>query len=514
MKRITKLLLTTMLLVLMFGMTSQAAVKSVSITAPSKKSSITVYRTGKNVSKKIKATVKTTSKKDSKALTYKSSNPDVVSVNAKGKITCKKAGTAKITVASKANAKKKDTIKIKVVQRATKLTATTNGYEIKNKKTLTLTKGKSATVKIAAAPAGASNKVTWKTSNKKVVAVKNGKITAKKTGKAKITATAKDGSKKKITFTVKVVKGKVTSVAVDKANVALEVGGTETVKATVKTSGKNASKTVGWTSKNEKVATVKNGVITAVGAGETTVTVTAVDGSKKKATVKVVVKAKEEPKPADPKPADPKPADPKPVQPVVNTKTFTVNEAAFVNGYTLTADKTIAWKDADKALKALNEMTKDMGYVPARLTSGIAVVVNGKNYTLKFANGTYTLTNEADTNIMDKLLDKTAGKVVFAQKLTAAQVEEMLNKTLKAKAVLAVDKRTYDFGAGTITVNGEKFEVSKFAVVAGDIVATVNGAEIKAEMTAYNTVVVTSNQSLDKNVKAVEAMLKGAFECK
>ena len=169
-----------MLLVLMFGMTSQAAVKNVTISAPTKKANYTVYRSGKNVSKKIKATVKTTSKKDSKKVTYKSSNPDVVSVTAKGKITCKKAGTAKITVTSKANPKKKDTIKIKVVQRATKLTATTNGYTIKNKKTLTVTKGKSLKVKIAAAPVGASNKVTWKTSNKKVVAVKNGKITAKK----------------------------------------------------------------------------------------------------------------------------------------------------------------------------------------------------------------------------------------------------------------------------------------------------------------------------------------------
>ena len=73
-----------MLLVLMFGMTSQAAVKSVTISAPTKKANYTVYRSGKNVSKKIKATVKTTSKKDSKKVTYKSSNPDVVSVTTKG----------------------------------------------------------------------------------------------------------------------------------------------------------------------------------------------------------------------------------------------------------------------------------------------------------------------------------------------------------------------------------------------------------------------------------------------
>ena len=504
-----------MLLVLMFGMTSQAAVKSVTISAPTKKANYTVYRGGKNVSKKIKATVKTTSKKDSKKVTYKSSNPAVVSVSASGKITCKKAGTAKITVASKANPKKKDTVKIKVVQRATKLTVTTNGYEIKNKKTLTVTKGKSVKVKIAATPASASNKVTWKTSNKKVVTVKNGKITAKKTGKAKITATAKDGSKKKITFTVKVVAGKVSSVAVDKANVALEVGATETVKATVKTTGKKANKTVGWVSANEKVATVKNGVITAVAPGTTTVTVTAVDGSKKSATVKVVVTEKKQPAPAPQQPSQPTPEKPAPEQPRVYTKTYTADAAAYANGYTVAANKTIAWADADKALAALNEMTADnMSYVPARVLAGTTVVANGKNYTLKFANGTYTLTNEAGVDIMKSLLNKTAGNVVFTQKMTEAEAEKQLRNAYAATAVLAKSGKTYDFGNGTITVDGQKFEFSKFAVVNGNVEATVNGANIKAEMTAYNTVVVTSDKALDENVKAVEAMLQGAFECK
>ena len=196
MKRLTKCLLTTMVLVLMFGMTSQAAVKKVAITQPTKKASYTVYRSKKNVSKKIKATVSTTSKKDSKKLTYKSSNPEVVSVTSSGKLTCKKAGKATITVASKQDPKKKDTIKITVVQRATGLTATTSGYEIKNKKTLTLTKGKNVTVKITAAPEGASNKVTWKTSNKKVATLKSGKISAKAAGTATITAKAGEPSDK------------------------------------------------------------------------------------------------------------------------------------------------------------------------------------------------------------------------------------------------------------------------------------------------------------------------------
>lgn len=520
MKRLTKSLLASMILVLMFGMTSQAAVKSVTITAPTKKASYTVTRTKKNVKKNIKATVKTTKKSDSKKLTYKSSNPAVVSVSATGKITAKKAGKATITVASKQDPKKKDTIKITVKQRATKLTATTNNYTIK--KNLTVSKGKSVKVAITAAPEGASNKVTWKTSNKKVATVKNGKITAKKAGKATITATAKDGSKTKVKFTVKVVKGKVTGVSVDKTDVALVVGGTAeeaqaTVKHTVTTSGKNASKVVGWSSSNEKVATVSaKGVITAVAPGTATITVKATDGTNKKATVKVTVTQKPAPAPAPSTPSTPSTPD-TPSTPAVTTytKTLTANTDVYADGYTVTAAKGIKWNDADTALNALNAITKDnISYVPARVLNGTTVIANGKNYTLKFADGTYTLKNEANVDIMKSLLNKTTGDVVFTQKATAAEVEKQLRNIYAASGVLAKNGKDYDFGAGNVTVNGKTFVVSKFVVADGNIEAVVNGANIKAEMTEWNTIVVTSNQSLDENIKAVEAMLPGAFQSK
>ena len=59
-----------------------------------------------------KATLKTTvtvspDKSANKKVKYKSSNPKIASVTAKGVITGKKAGTAKITVSSSKNKKKK-----------------------------------------------------------------------------------------------------------------------------------------------------------------------------------------------------------------------------------------------------------------------------------------------------------------------------------------------------------------------------------------------------------------------
>ena len=79
---------------------------------------------------------------------------------------------------------------------------------------------------------------------------------------------------------------KVTSVSVSPKTLNLEVGQTGTLTATVKPDNAT-NKTVTWTTSNEKVATVVNGVVTAVGKGTATITAAA-DG--KTAACKVTVK--------------------------------------------------------------------------------------------------------------------------------------------------------------------------------------------------------------------------------
>ena len=71
------------------------------------KRSITLAKKGKRFQLKVKLSPVTSQQK----ITYKSSNPDVVSVSAKGKLTARKKGTATITVKS---GKKKMTCKVKV----------------------------------------------------------------------------------------------------------------------------------------------------------------------------------------------------------------------------------------------------------------------------------------------------------------------------------------------------------------------------------------------------------------
>ena len=96
-------------------------------------------------------------------------------------------------------------------------------------------------------------------------------------GTATITATAADGSEKYDTCTVTVTQP-VTGVTLDQTSLTLTEGETGTLTATVQP--ENATnKNVTWESSDTSVATVANGVVTAVGAGTATITVKTQDGN-------------------------------------------------------------------------------------------------------------------------------------------------------------------------------------------------------------------------------------------
>ena len=170
-------------------------VKTVAVTnLPAKQLTL---KKGKTFTLKSKVTV---TGKASKKVTYKTSNKKIATVNAKGKITAKKKGTAKIYVISKADKKKKCTVTVTVGTPVTKVKL--------NKTKSTMTIGKKQTLKATVTPKKASSKaVVWKSSNKKVATVTSKVVVkAKKAGTVTITATAKDGSGKKASCKVTVKK--------------------------------------------------------------------------------------------------------------------------------------------------------------------------------------------------------------------------------------------------------------------------------------------------------------------
>lgn len=165
-----------------------------------------------------------------------------------------------------------------------------------NEESLTLEIGEWYTFVVTVLPENATNKrVKWDISETSVLArgAQEGQIYAQAPGTCVVTATAADnGLKASCTVTVKEKPVPVTGVSLSEESITINIGESYTLTATV--SPENASeKSVAWYSSHEEVATVSKGVVTAVGAGSTTITVYTKDG-KKTATCEVNVNGRKE----------------------------------------------------------------------------------------------------------------------------------------------------------------------------------------------------------------------------
>lgn len=125
-------------------------------------------------------------KNSTEKISYSTSDKKVAAVNAKGVITGKKAGTAKITVKS---GSKKYVITVKITKVKT---AKLSGIPAKK----SIKKGKTYKLKAVVTPKNSDEKVTYSSSNKKIAMVTaKGVVKGKKKGTVKITV--KSGSRKK-----------------------------------------------------------------------------------------------------------------------------------------------------------------------------------------------------------------------------------------------------------------------------------------------------------------------------
>ena len=202
-------------------------------------------------------------------VTWKSSDEAVATV-ADGVITAVSVGTATITVTT-VDGGFTATCEVTVAPRpVTGVTLDKVEATLEVKETVTLV----ATV----APANATNKdVTWTSDNDAVATVADGVVTAVSVGTATIVVTTVDGNFAD-TCVVTVNPISVKSVALDKATLTLDIAQTATLVATVNPADA-ANPAITWTSDNEEVATVVDGVVTAVAVGTATITVTTVDGN-------------------------------------------------------------------------------------------------------------------------------------------------------------------------------------------------------------------------------------------
>ncbi len=238
---------------------------------------------------KLNATITPNDATNTKLL-WSSSNSNVASVDNEGKVTGLTAGTTVITVKTE-DGGKTATCSVTVVP------AVVNVESVSlNETTKELIKGESFTLVAIVNPSNATNKtVSWSTSNASVVTVNNGVIYAVGTGTATITVTTENGSKiAECTVTVPVVQATSITLSGDRlSNGMLTMRNDDkpiTLTATVAPANSTQTDLV-WTSSNENIATVNNGVITPVAGakGSTTITVKCAENEAIKATCEVYV---------------------------------------------------------------------------------------------------------------------------------------------------------------------------------------------------------------------------------
>jgi hypothetical protein len=151
---------------------------------------------------------------------------------------------------------------------------------------MTLAVGGSGTLTATVQPSNATNKaVSWTSSNTAVARINGGgssvAVDAVDAGQATITVTTSDGGKTATcTITVVTAVVPVTGVTLDKSSLTLaKVGDSETLVATVQPDNAT-NKNVTWSSSNPNVASVSNGLVTALAPGTAAITVTTQDGGK------------------------------------------------------------------------------------------------------------------------------------------------------------------------------------------------------------------------------------------
>ena len=221
-----------------------------------------------------------------RAVAWSSSDRSVATVDKAGTVHGLRPGTATVTATAEG---KSGTCAVTVKAKAIGVTEVTL-----DKTELTLTEGETETLTATVRPDNANNrKVTWSSDKTEVATVDGaGRVTAVKAGEAVVTVTTEDGGRTATcAVTVKAKTVSVTEVTLDRAELTLTEGETETLTATVKPDNADNRK-VTWSSDKTEIATVDGaGKVTAVKAGEAVVTVMTEDGGKT-ATCRVTVKAK------------------------------------------------------------------------------------------------------------------------------------------------------------------------------------------------------------------------------
>ena len=290
------------------------------------------------------------------------------------------------------------------------------------------------------------------------------------------------------------VKTGVTGVSLNKTELALEVGETGTLEAKVEPNDAS-NKGVTWSSSNNEIATVNNGVVTAVKEGTTTITVTTAEGGKT-ATCKVIVNAPQT-----------KPVTNVTLEP--NTLTLEVGKSETLTAKVEPSDATnqkVTWES-----NATNVATVDNSGKVTAVSEGTATI------TAKAGEQTATCTvtvTKADVAVESVTLDKTSLDLKTGDNATLTATVSPDNATDRtvtwesnATNIATVDNNgaVTAKAAGTATITakaGEQTATCKITVTKADVKVT------QITISGKNTLNVNDVATLTADVQPGDATNK------
>ena len=228
-------------------------------------------------SKTITATI-TPSNATDQEVSWESSDPFVATVDG-GQVTGVKAGTAVITATTK-DGGRTASCTVTVIAHAKSVSL--------NKTSLRLEKGASETLQATVLPENTTDKsIVWSSSDEAVANVaEDGKVTAMGPGNATIIVKTMDGGKQAECAVTVIVS--ISSLSLDPSDLQLKVGETSTLALTISPDDAT-ERDITWSSSSPSVATVKDGVVTAVKSGSTRITAKAGNGISATCDVTVIV---------------------------------------------------------------------------------------------------------------------------------------------------------------------------------------------------------------------------------
>ncbi|MEG0826489.1 MAG: Ig-like domain-containing protein, partial [Bacilli bacterium] len=306
-----------------------------------------------------------------------------------------------------------------------------------NETDLLLDIGSTEIVNVTINPSNAENKRYSSISNDATIATINGNsITAVGIGTTKITFTTEDGRySKEIRITVK---SPLKSISLNKTSGIVNVGEKESLTVIYNPINTTDNKTISWTTSNNAIVTVNNGIVTAVGVGNAIITARV--GSKS-ATCNIIVKS--------------------PLKSISLNKTSgIINVGAketltvIYNPSNTTDSKEVTWQSDNSAIATVSN-----GIVVGLKEGSTTITAKVGNLTATYQVNVYDMRlNDIVKNLNYKLTDKFIHGFVLN--------ETFNNIKLKFGTDVIINSRTSIIGTGTqISYRGETI----IAVIYGDI---------------------------------------------